>query len=134
MRQGIRRGRRAQRAQSAGARVGLSGLHGREAKARALAAQYQAFLGRSERLARAWQAFASTSPANRAELELALRRAEDALAGPRLTQLREAAERELCRSYARHARLGRVLGRPRPLTSRAASFTIGSGRGTNGAA
>jgi hypothetical protein len=134
MRRGNWRGGWARRAQ--GGRVGraLRGQDGREARARALAARYQAFLGRSEPLAAAWRAFASASPATRAELELALLRAEDAVGGEALTQLREAAERELCRSYGRLARVPSAL-RGAHATMAPPTSNAADGRGdTKGAA
>lgn len=69
--------------------------------ARVLAARYADFLGVSPRLAAAWRAFRTASPATRAEAEYELRCLEEEVGGTALTTLREAAEREACRSYLR---------------------------------
>lgn len=76
-----------------------------DARARRLAARYADFLELSPRLAAAWCAFRTASPATRAEAEYELRCLEEEAGGAALTTLREAAEREACRSYARRSRL-----------------------------
>jgi hypothetical protein len=75
-----------------------------DARARHLAARYADFLELSPRLAAAWRAFRTASPATRAEAEYELRCLEEEAGGMALTTLREAAEREACRSYLRRFR------------------------------
>jgi hypothetical protein len=70
-------------------------------RAREFAARYADFLALSPRLAAAWRAFRTASPATRAEAEYELRCLEEEVGGTALTTLREAAEREACRSYLR---------------------------------
>lgn len=72
--------------------------------ARHLAARYADFLELSPRLGAAWRAFRTASPATRAEAEYELRCLEEEVGGTALTTLREAAERETCRSYQRRLR------------------------------
>ena len=69
-----------------------------------LVARYDVFLRLSPRLAAAWRAFSAASPATRAEAEYELRCLEEEVAGPALTRLREAAEREACRRYLQRRR------------------------------
>jgi hypothetical protein len=90
----------------------LASLSDRDGYARLLAARYADFLGLSPRLAAAWRAFRTASPATRAEAEYELRCLEEEVGGEALTTLREAAEREACRSYARQVRASKPPGRP----------------------